>query len=130
MWAGRDVPKSVVGSTELCRLERSYSTYSFVRFCLTGTPKRSDLRVEETYQSDKTCRRSDDRAFLGSSQRGGCIDAEQFGAKYVLEHRAGHRYTAIPAVTFKPSTPQISQNCGVFHDVLRCTLFRVIIVLD
>ncbi len=33
----------------------------------------------------------------------------------------------MPALTLRQSTPQISQNCGVFHAVFRCT-WRVVII--
>src|SRR5579863_5565748 len=38
--------------------------------------------------------------------------------------------TPMPAVTFVHSTPQISQNCGVFHAWFRCTFCRVIIPFE
>jgi len=37
--------------------------------------------------------------------------------------------TPMPAVTFRHSTAQISQNCGVFQARLRCTCALVIIAL-
>ena len=37
--------------------------------------------------------------------------------------------TPIPADTFRQSTPQISQNCGVFQALLRCTFLAVIMAL-
>src|ERR1700726_289425 len=37
--------------------------------------------------------------------------------------------TPMPADTFKQSTPQISQNCGVLCASLRCTLYCEIIAL-
>src|ERR1700730_4753762 len=38
--------------------------------------------------------------------------------------------TPIPADTFRQSTHQISQNCGVLWASLRCTLYCEIIALD
>ncbi len=37
--------------------------------------------------------------------------------------------TPMPAVTFKHSTHQMSQNCGVFQALLRCTWRSVIMAL-